>query len=298
MKAVKFFAFAFMALVITSCDSKQDGFRPEQTKISGPLGEFFEVIDRNYGIRDGQVMVEIKRIKEGLPAPWEEGIEVGWGEGRCTPLFNIEVKDVNGDVVKKDECNIVYQEKAMRSVIDLSVDESSSIPFNVGEEDCKTFKIGSSFKVNPKETISNDVELSADNETEETKPSLEVILPSTLKGKVEVAFCGEVTKSNYGFPEVEIGFKLLQTVNTSSLVSSYGQMWIVGVGQDEKGRDVKELLPNYGEWRTGDSNGKEFKEFLESEPGETINMTFTGGNDGDVSEGINKVAKFKLKITN
>lgn len=135
-------------------------------------------------------------------------------------------------------------------------------------------------------------------EIEVVKPSLEIILPSSLKGKVEIAFCGEVTESSYGYPEVEIGFKLLQTVNTSSLVSSYNQLWIVGVGQDENGRDVKELLPNYGEWRTGDSDGKEFKEFLESEPGETINMTFTGGKEGDVSEGISKVAKFKLKISN
>lgn len=147
--------------------------------------------------------------------------------------------------------------------------------------------------------MGTDSDENLDNEEiEMVKPPLEVILPSSLKGKVEVAFCGEVTENRYGYPEVEIGFKLLQTVNTSSLVSSYGQMWIVGVGQDENGRNVKELLPNYEEWRTGDSDGKEFKEFLESEPGETINMTFTGGKEGDVSEGIDKVAKFKLKITN
>lgn len=99
---------------------------------------------------------------------------------------------------------------------------------------------------------------------------------------------------------MSITFKLLSTVNTSSMLSEYGQMWIIGIGQTEKGVDVKELLPNYGEWRSGDSEGKEFKEFLESEPEETITMEFTGSKDDsqDVSSDLEKVKKFKLKITN
>ena len=58
-------------------------------------------------------------------------------------------------------------------------------------------------------------------------------------------------------------------------------------------------MPNYNEWRSDDS---EFKTFLESEPGETINMTFTGSNAEESSESVSslceKVNKFKLKITN
>jgi len=313
MKAIYYLAFAIMALSVISCDDKKDGFRPEQAKISGPLGDYFEVIDRSYGIKDGRVMVEIKRIKKGLPAPWEEGISVGYQDGCCKPLFSIEVKDEKGDIIAKDESDIVWEEDELRAIVALSVDETSSIPFSVVEGG-KSFKIGSSFIVNPKnDDIGDDIELLTDDDdilsdteeedetlsdTEEEKPSLEVILPSALKGKVKINYCGAVIKDSYGFPEVEIGFELLKTVNTSSLVSSYNQMWIVGVGLDKNGRNVTELLPNYGEWRTDDSDGNEFKEFLESEPGETINMTFTGGNEGDVNEGIDKVAKFKLKISN
>ncbi|MCH5306888.1 MAG: hypothetical protein J1E37_02325 [Prevotella sp.] len=127
----------------------------------------------------------------------------------------------------------------------------------------------------------------------------DVILPSQLKGKVEV-INAEKGISKYGSPAMSITFKLLSTVNTSSMLSEYGQMWIIGIGQTEKGVDVKELLPNYGEWRSGDSEGKEFKEFLESEPEETITMEFTGSKDDsqDVSSDLEKVKKFKLKITN
>ena len=139
-------------------------------------------------------------------------------------------------------------------------------------------------------------------EEEPVTPNIEAILPSNLKGKVEVTDVSSVSVNSYGYPEIDVTFKLLSTVNTASMASEYGQLWIVGVGQDEQGRNVKELLPNYKEWRTDDSDGIEFKEFLEGEPGNTITMTFTGDNsDGDsdaVEEAIGKVAKFQLKITN
>ena len=84
------------------------------------------------------------------------------------------------------------------------------------------------------------------------------------------------------------------------MCSECGQMWIVGVGQAENGVDVKELLPNYREWRSGDSDGSEFKEFLESEPDETITLEFTGDKESssNVESDLEKVKKFKLKITN
>ena len=123
-----------------------------------------------------------------------------------------------------------------------------------------------------------------------------VKLPSQLKDKVEVVKVSKkVGSSNY--PEVTITFKLLSTVNTKPLCSSGGQMWIIGVGQDEDGADVEELLPGYREWRSGDSRGDQFKGFLESDPGETITLSFTGGKSANVRADLEKVKKFKLKLT-
>ena len=60
-------------------------------------------------------------------------------------------------------------------------------------------------------------------------------------------------------------------------------------------------MPNYDQWRTNDSNGSEFKEFLEGEPGNTITLEFTGTSSEysescDNEKGLPKVSKFKLKF--
>lgn len=142
---------------------------------------------------------------------------------------------------------------------------------------------------------------------------IEVILPNSLNGKVEVINVNGVNLDSNGYPEVDVTFKLVAKVSTSSLVGSTNQLWIAGIGQDANGVDVKDLLPNYKEWRTDDSDGTEFKSFLESEPGATITMTFTGENNVELFEkdqskidagrakteaAASKVKKFKLKLNN
>ncbi len=154
-----------------------------------------------------------------------------------------------------------------------------------------------------------------DTVVEETVGSagIEVILPNSLNGKVEVINVNGVNLDSNGYPEVDVTFKLVAKVSTSSLVGSTNQLWIAGIGQDANGVDVKDLLPNYKEWRTDDSDGTEFKSFLESEPGATITMTFTGENNVELFEkeqakidagrakteaAASKVKKFKLKLNN
>jgi len=282
---------AFWALAIVSCGGKKGGdsfeVSVDNTTIGGKLSSYFTLVDKTYKYKKGivdEVNVELQCIE-----PLPENLKA---------YIAVEVLDEDGNVISARKADAwsfsdydVLRQTSSGQTVTIKIENHE----NVGEEIPAKIRLSSIVEEDDESKGESKDEIS---EIEEVKPSLEVILPSSLKGKVEVAFCGEVTESSYGYPEVEIGFKLLQTVNTSSLVSEYGQMWLVGVGQDENGRNVKELLPNYEEWRTGDSDGKEFKEFLESEPGETINLTFTGGKEGDVSEGIKKVAKFKLKITN
>ena len=291
MKTIKIVMVALMALIIASCGGKKGGdsfeVSVDNTTIGGKLSSYFTLVDKTYKYKKGivdEVNVELQCIE-----PLPENLKA---------YIAVEVLDEDGNVISAGKADAwsfsdydVLRQASSGQTVTIKIENHE----NVGEEIPAKIRLSSIVEEDDESKGESKDEIS---EIEEVKPSLEVILPSSLKGKVEVAFCGEVTESSYGYPEVEIGFKLLQTVNTSSLVSEYGQMWLVGVGQDENGRNVKELLPNYEEWRTGDSDGKEFKEFLESEPGETINLTFTGGKEGDVSEGIKKVAKFKLKITN
>lgn len=144
-----------------------------------------------------------------------------------------------------------------------------------------------------------ETEAEAPAEEEFTFTPEQVLLPAELKGHVEVIET-EKGLNEYGFPEVTVTFKLLSKVNTEPLCSQYGQMWIVGMGQKASGADVKALKPSYNEWRSQDSNGSDFKKFLESEPGETITLDFTGDKDQskDVAADLKLVEKFKLKLTN
>ena len=122
--------------------------KPSQVKITGPLGDYFEVVDREYMAKEGtlqmEIHVEIKRIKEGLPAPWHEGMEYGYGYG---PNFTIEIRDGNGDVISKDESNHIMDSDELKAIMALGVDETASIKFDVKKEGGETFKIGSTFEV-------------------------------------------------------------------------------------------------------------------------------------------------------
>lgn len=170
----------------------------------------------------------------------------------------------------------------------------------------------------------------ATEETTEAKPAAtethlatlkadQIVLPSQLKGSVEIVpdEAGNVycDFNDYDSPEVSITFKLTKKVNTASLASEYGQMWIVGHAQEENGRDIKDLNPktiSSKEWRTGDSDGKDFKEFLEGEVGNTITLDFTGESNIELfekdskkieegkaktTEAAKKFGKFKLSLT-
>ncbi|MBR3444111.1 MAG: hypothetical protein IKG96_10720 [Bacteroidaceae bacterium] len=167
---------------------------------------------------------------------------------------------------------------------------------------------------NPTDAADNAGTATASATDTATAPTgIEAILPSNLQGKVEVVSVDGVNVDEDAYPQISVTFKLLQTVNTAPLASQYGQLWIVGVAQDASGRDVSELLPSYKQWRSGDSDGSEFKQFLEDAPGNTITLYFTGDNgldplenDADkidaakqrVSAAAEKVAKFKLKVVN
>lgn len=147
----------------------------------------------------------------------------------------------------------------------------------------------------------------------------QIVLPSSIKGSVEIIPEDDgnvyVDFDSNNFPMISLTFKLLKKVDTSSLVSEYGQMWIVGHAQDAKGREIDDLNPKSitsREWRCDDSDGNKFKEFLEGDIDETITLQFTGERNFEVFEKDNdkieagkkmteeaakKLGKFKLSLT-
>ena len=128
---------------------------PVSEKIQGPLGEYFEVVNKDYKANgDGKISVEIKRIKAGFPEPWEEGMEVGYDDRTFSPLFSLEFQDGDGNVVGKDASDIVFDKEELKSIAALGVDESASLTFDC-PEDAKQFKVSSTFEATIKSFTAN-----------------------------------------------------------------------------------------------------------------------------------------------
>ncbi len=144
-----------------------------------------------------------------------------------------------------------------------------------------------------------------------------IILPKEIRDAVEIipeddgyVYC-DFNENDY--PTVSLTFKLLKPVDTGSI--NPGQFWIVGHAQDIKGRNIDDLNPkniSSREWRSGDSDGSQIKDFLEGDVDETITLDFTGENNFELFEkdqskidagkkqtadAAKKFEKFKLTIT-
>lgn len=307
-------------IMLVSCSgvgSKQ--ITPTSTEFtSGDLAKYIEVVDQPsellFDEKDGAIATQYIRLKVTLRMTKDGFKNVDARDINFTGLLSvatINLVDENGSEIQ--DLSIKSEELLkLQKLLTGSEGDTQEIVFegeyHNGDDAPKWFEQASKFTPYLTADISTEGASSEEIESEETSESTEgassfdlnnVLLPSQLKGKVEV-ISAEKSVDSYGFPSMNITFKLLSKVNTSSMCSEYGQMWIVGVGQTENGVDVKELLPNYREWRSGDSDGKEIKGFLEGEPGETLTLEFTGSKDSssNVESDLEKVKKFKLKITN
>lgn len=322
---MKYFYFIITALfmaMLASCSSGVGSKEiiPTSTEFtSGELAKYIEVVDQpselTFAEKDGAIATQYIRLKVTLRMTKDGFKNVDARDIDFTSLLSVAIinlVDENGTYVQ--DLSIKSEDMLkLKKLLTGSEGDTEEIVFE-GEyhnhDDApKWFEQASQFT--PYLTGDISVESGSSSFVEESDEAIEtsdetssfelsnVLLPSQLKGNVEV-ISAEKSVDSYGYPSMEITFKLLNTVNTSSMCSEYGQMWIVGVGQAENGVDVKELLPNYREWRSGDSDGSEFKEFLESEPDETITLEFTGDKESssNVESDLEKVKKFKLKITN
>ncbi len=323
MKKIIYYVATTLAVVLASCSSGQGPkmISPTSTEFpSGELARYVEIVNEpselSYAEKDGAIPTQYIRLKVKLKMVKDGFKDVDAQDIDFTGLLSVAVvKLVDNNGVDVQELSVKYEELLkLKKLLTGNEGDTEVIvfegEFHNSEDAPNWFNDAAQFTpylaadISATTSASNETEKITEYSNEETVEESEfgldnVILPSALKDKVE-AIHAEKSVGSYGFPTMEITFKLLSTVNTAPLCSEYGQMWIVGVGQTENGVDVKELLPNYREWRSGDSDGSEFKAFLEQEPGETITLEFTGSKDesDDVESDLEKVRKFKLKITN
>ena len=139
MKAFKLF-FILMAVISFTACSNGGKLVPTSKKVNGPLGKFFEIVERDYKINDNELSVEFKRIAKGGPtgASWSS-----------EPTFTVELQDEDGNSIASEHTNVVFSEKQLESVFSLGIDETASITFKFDKDKTKEavkFKVSSKWK--------------------------------------------------------------------------------------------------------------------------------------------------------
>ena len=137
MKKLKLFVMTVIAISLAACGNG-GSINPTSKKVNGPLGKFFEVVERDYKVKDGKLGVEFKRIAEGGPnnASWS-----------TEPTFTVELQDEDGNVIETVSTNVVSSEDELESVFSLGVDETASITFVFDKTDgAAKFKVSSKWK--------------------------------------------------------------------------------------------------------------------------------------------------------
>ena len=137
MKKLKLFLMTVIALSFAACGNGGK-INPTSKNVNGPLGKFFEVVERDYKINDGELSVEFKRVSEGGPT------DASWSS---EPTFSVELLDEDGNSIASEHSNIVSNKEQLEAVFSLGVDETSSIQFKFGKtEGGVKFKVSSKWE--------------------------------------------------------------------------------------------------------------------------------------------------------
>lgn len=146
MKYLSYLAMALFAICITSCGNGGT-ITPTQKKVNGPLGKYFEVVERDYKINDDALSVELKRIAEGGPT------DASWSS---RPTFLVELQDEDGNTISTKNTDVVFTKEQLESVFSLNVDETASITFKFDKtKGVAKFKVSSKWDADNVDESSN-----------------------------------------------------------------------------------------------------------------------------------------------
>ena len=136
MKSFKLF-FILMAVISFTACSNGGKLVPTSKKVNGPLGKFFEVVERDYKLNENELRVEFKRIANGGPTEADSYTE---------PTFSVELQDEDGNSIVSDPTHHIFDKEQLDAVFSLGVDESASITFKFDKDKTKEavkFKVSS-----------------------------------------------------------------------------------------------------------------------------------------------------------
>lgn len=149
MKKFKLFVLTVLAISMAACGNGGK-INPTSKKINGPLGKFFEVVERDYKINDDELSVEFKRIAEGGPT------NASWS---TNPTFFVELQDEDGNVISKESTDVVHTQDQLEAVFSLGEDETTSIIFKFDKaKGASKFKVSSKWESDKEESSDTNVE--------------------------------------------------------------------------------------------------------------------------------------------
>ena len=145
MKRIHVFMLFMFSVLMFSCNDGNKLIKPVSNKINGPLGDYFQLVQGEFIVQDGQITIDFKRIKEGWPVPMKSNASLG----DCDECYELglmaEFMDQEGNVLAKSLADFVSAPEQMRDLIGLNLDETASVSFAVESEDVSQVKMLSDF---------------------------------------------------------------------------------------------------------------------------------------------------------
>ncbi|MBP5687867.1 MAG: hypothetical protein J6X22_04405 [Muribaculaceae bacterium] len=128
---------AFFASLIGLSSCGDDNVALVSSKINGPLGEYFEVVDKPYKVNKTEaknsISVEIKRTKDGGPTEW-------WlksARNRNDYGFTVELMDNDENVLVSKTTTYFSDSEQLIAIIGLEEGESTSLKIEFESDDDK-----------------------------------------------------------------------------------------------------------------------------------------------------------------
>ena len=144
MKTFKYFTISIMAICIAACGGKKNSeeketivLTPETTRISGDLGDYFNVVDKEYTVTDDWgdlVTIEVERTDMDYSFDLK-GVEPYGTSGKGITGhagFGIEIIDEDGNVIEKTAATAsglsgMYSSDDMKEALKLKAGETGTV---------------------------------------------------------------------------------------------------------------------------------------------------------------------------
>lgn len=185
MKKFKYFAIAIMAVCLAACGGKKDSeekeeivLTPETTKIKGDLGDYFEVVEKEYTVTNDfgdMVSIEVKRTDADFSFDLK-GVEPygTYGKGVTGNAgFGIEILDENGNVIEKEAATAsglggMYSSDDMKEALKLKAGETGTVRWSFhfdGDKKPAKFRLTSAYEKVDSSDWDSDSSSSDDDES-------------------------------------------------------------------------------------------------------------------------------------